>query len=203
MTFSLQKKGGSKVQKNSTYNKIWEILTAAQHNERGIGHLANAIHGNTEAFVYYKREPTRVVREYPCSRAAIRRAIRFCIALGLIESQRESSLTDTGRQALIEGQFDAQLQQAILSFLEKNGLLWKEIARTIAELPLPDAASLYAYLSPSVKEQVFRRCLCLLSQCGQQAEENILHSYENRLYLTEERIEQAEASLSKGGDQVV
>ena len=38
------------MQKNSTYNKIWEILTAAQHNERGIGHLANAIHGNTEAW---------------------------------------------------------------------------------------------------------------------------------------------------------
>lgn len=189
------------MQKNSTYNKILEILTAAQHNERGIGHLADAIHSNTEAFVYYKREPTRVVGEYPCSRAAIRRAIRFCIALGLIESQRKSSLTDTGRRALVEGQFDAQLQQAILSFLEKNGLPWKGIAHAIAQLPLPDAASLYAYLSPDMKEQVFRRCLCLMSQCGQQAGENLLHSYENRLYLTEERIAQAEEVLSRGGDE--
>jgi hypothetical protein len=176
------------MQKNSTYNKIWDIINATSEELKGIAEFAEIVQKNNEAFVYYRRDPDGVVRSEPCSLATIRRQIRFCIDLGLIENEETCKLTPLGNNALDRNRFGLVLQQALLGFLEKNDLPWAKIEASINELDYPSPFQLYVELSPSMSENLFRTCLFLLSQCGEELGQNVLYSRVMKIYLTEEKV---------------
>lgn len=175
------------MQKNSTYNKVWDILTAASGDPKEMAELAEIVQKNSKSFVYYRRDPDGVVRSKPCSLAAIRRQIRFCIDLGLIENEETCKHTSLGQNALDRNRFGLVLQQAVLGFLERNDLPWAKIESAINELDYPGPFQLYVELSPSMSEDLFRTCLFLLSQCGEEIGQNVLDSLMMKIYLTEEK----------------
>lgn len=159
--------------------------------------LSKSIKGNYDSFVYYKRDNDGIVREYPCDTASIRRQIRFCIRLNLIGSEDNCSLTDKGINARLPGRFGLQLQQAVISYLDNNGLKLKEINSAIDKLVLPHTAMLYQYLAPALSEDIFRTCLFLLCECGQDENQNVLISFDKKLYLTNSKIEKAQKSMEE------
>jgi hypothetical protein len=176
------------MQKTSMYYKIRDILDAASKHSGGLKELAKSIKGNYESFVFYRKDSNGVVIEQPCDVDTIKRAIRFCIDLGLIEKER-CVLTHKGRNARKKGRFDLQLQQAIFSYFEANKLKFRDIESAIREFPLPHVDKLYSYLSPSMTETNFRSCLYLLSVCNKETKHNVLKSVQKTLYLTDEKIE--------------
>lgn len=185
------------MQSTSTYYKIRDILTEASTEARGISELAEEIHGKYDSLTYYRKDSSGGVQRHPCSTAVIRKKIRFCIDLGLISDEKSCILTESGRSALDENRFDLVLQQALLSFLERNQVPWSTIETAIERLPLPDASSLYRYLKPGLSESSFRTCLFLLSQCGESIGQNILISYQKKLYLTEGKEAEIRDALSQ------
>lgn len=177
------------MQKTSTYRKIRDVLTAAAKHTGGIKELAESIYGKSDSFVYYKRDGSGKAREHPCDTATIRRSIRFCIDLGLIDSEEDCTLTDLGKNARVKDRFDLQLQQGVLSYLDKNSVSWQRIESAINKLPLSHVDSLYQYLSPSLSQDLFRTCLFLLSECGEAKGQNILKSFQRKIYLTEAKLQ--------------
>lgn len=175
------------MQKNSTYNKVWDIINAASAGHKGISELAEIIQGDNESFVYYRRDSDGIVKSEPCSLATIRSKIRFCIDLGLIEDEETCNLTSSGQNALDDDRFGLVLQQAVLGFLEGSGLPWTRVESAINELDYPGPFQLYVELSPSMSEDLFRTCLFLLSQCGEELGQNVLDSLMMKIYLTEEK----------------
>jgi hypothetical protein len=175
------------MQKNSTYNKIWDIINAASENPTGIAEFAELIQEASESFVYYRRGADGTVRSEPCSLATIRRQIRFCVDLGLVENEETCNLTPLGRNALDHSRFGLVLQQAVLGFLERSDLPWIRIESAISKLHYPGPFQLYVELSPSMSEDLFRTCLFLLSQCGEELDQNVLDSLVMKIYLTEEK----------------
>ncbi len=175
------------MQKNSTYNKVGDIINSASEGPNGIAELSEIVQKNGESFVFYRRDPDGVVRSEPCSLATIRRQIRFCIGLGLIENEETCNLTALGQNAMDRSRFGLVLQQSVLGFLENNGLPWTKIESTINELDYPGPFQLYVELSPSMTEDLFRTCLFLLSQCGEELGQNVLDSLIMKIYLTEEK----------------
>lgn len=185
------------MQRTSTYSKIREILNDASAHKGNVAALANYIKGNSDAFVYFKRDRDGVVREHPCNEASIRRKIRFCIRLGLLDSEENCTLTAEGENARMKGRFDLQLQTAVNSFLEKNAVPMTKIESAINKLILPHASALFQYLKPAISEDLFRTCLFLLSECGEEEGQNILKSFEKKLYLTDAKIKRAQKATEK------
>jgi hypothetical protein len=187
------------MQKTSSYNKIREILETGSKHSGEINELAKSIRENNKAFVYYKRDEDDIIREYPFGLSTIKRKIRFCIELELIRSEEDCTLTDTGRNAIAKGKgrFDLQLQQAIINFLDDKAPI-QDIETAIDELILSDTSSLYKYLAPNLTPEVFRNCLFLLSECGEDTGQNVLKPFDKKLYLTEAKIEKSSALLKKG-----
>jgi len=181
--------------KISTYNKVYEILKNAEKKAGNISEFAKMIQNSNESFVYYKRDNTGVVHEYPCKLYTIRKKIRFCIQLGLLDDEKSCNLTDLGRNALIEGRFDLQLQQSVILYLEKHDLKFLDIELAINKLILPTTWSLYQSLSPKLSEDRFRTCLLLLSECGEKTDQNLLKKFEKKLYLTDDKLEKARKLL--------
>ena len=185
------------MQRTSTYNKIREIIDAAANYGGGISELARAIKGKSRSFVYFKRGDDGVVRQYACDEPTIRRKIRFCIRLGLLEDEKNCTLTSAGRNARLKGRFDLQLQTAINAYLEKRGTPMSEIESAINNLVLPHTAALYQYLTPDISEDVFRTCMFLLSECGKEKGQNVFQSFDRKLYLTEKKIKHAQKAMEK------
>ena len=178
--------------KTSTYHKIRDIIEAAARHSGGVKELAESMHGKHESFVYYKRDPNGKVNEHPCDTATIRKAIRFCIDLGLLTSEEDCTLTERGKTARNKSRFDLQLQQAVLEYLEKNALPWGKIESAINTTSLPFFLSLYQELSPKISEGTFRSCLHLLTVCGEKSGQNILKHFQKKLYLTDTRFDETE-----------
>jgi len=185
------------MQKTSTYYKIRDILDATFQRPGPLKEVADGIHGRYKSFVYSKKDKNGKVREHQCDPATIRRKIRFCIELGLIESEEDCSLTDAGRNARGKGRFDFQLQQAVISYLEQNGAPLAKIESAINALILPDASSVYQFLAPNLDAGNFRTCAYLLAVCGAAKHDNILKSFQNRLYLTDAKLKQAALALKE------
>lgn len=122
-----------------------------------------------------------------CSLGTIRKQIRFCVGLGLLENSETCALTNQGQSALDADRFDLVVQQAVLGYLEKNDMPWSGIEITIGNLDYPSPHQIYIELSPSITEDVFRTCLFLLSQCGEEMDQNVLESITFKIYLTEEK----------------
>jgi hypothetical protein len=177
------------MQKNATYNKIRDVLNRATEGTQGITDLALDIQETPGSFVYYRRDANGEVREHACKLSTVRRKIRFCIDLGLIEDEESCSLTRSGRDALDPDRFSLVLQQAVLGYLEKNDVHWSRIESAIRELDYPSPRRLYVEVSPPVSERRFRTCLFLLSQCGADIGQNLLEGHVMKLYLTEEEAE--------------
>jgi hypothetical protein len=181
--------------KSSTYNKIYEILNNAEKNIGNISEFAKIIQNINGSFVYYKKDGTGVVREYPCDLSTIRKKIRFCIQLGLLGDEKNCNLTDDGRNALFEGRFDLQIQQSVILYLEKKDLKFSDIERAIDKLILPTPGGLYQFLSTKLSEDKFRTCLLLLSECGEKTGQQLLKKFRKKLYLTDDKLEKARRSL--------
>ena len=177
------------MQKNSTYNKIRDILDLASDGTDGINSLAQAIQETPRSFVYYRSDSDGEVREHPCKLSTIRRKIRFCIDLGLINDEETCALTRLGRDALDQDRYSLVLQQAVLRYLEKNDVPWSRIESAIRELDYPSPRRLYVQVSPPLVERMFRTCLFLLSQCGADIGQNLLEGHVMKLYLTEQEAE--------------
>jgi len=177
----------------SIYNKIREIVfvTGNLNTRTKINGLAEIISSKPEFFIYYRRNDRGVVSEFPCHSSTIRQKIRFCIALGLIENEDDCRLTEFGREAQIEEKFDFVLQQRILEFLDKRGVTWDSIKKSIESIPLPSPINLYKNIKPPISFEVFRSCMYLLSICGENNEENILEHFQQKLYLTRDKYESA------------
>jgi hypothetical protein len=171
------------VQRNATYNKIRQILDTASQSNLGINGLAQSIHDNPNSFIYYRRVDGQV-REYPCQLSTIRDKIRFCIELGFLDNEQNCALTSAGLEAQDADRFGLVLQQALLEYLENNDLPWSRIKSAIEELEYPGPRQIYAELSPSLSEDLFRTCLFLLSQCGADMDQNILNSHVMKIYQT-------------------
>src|SRR5215207_5796349 len=140
---------GRAMQRTSTYYKIRDTLDAASTHSGNIYQLAEAIHGNSSSFVYFKRDDDGVVREHPCAQSTIRRTVRFCIELGLLNSEERCVLTEEGRNAREEDRFDLQLQQAVLGYLSEHQLDWDTIQDALRDTSsLPHASALYQRLAP-------------------------------------------------------
>jgi hypothetical protein len=177
--------------KTSLYFKIRDTLDATSKHSSAIADLAESIQGEYESFIYYKKDAKGEVKELPCDTSTIRRTIRFCISLGLVTDEEKCALTDEGKRARNKDRFDYQLQQAVINFLEKSKLPMKAITDAIdTTLALPDVESLYQVISPELPFETFRACLFLLSVCGEAKGDNILKSYQRKLYLTDARIEE-------------
>lgn len=183
--------------RTSTYRKIRAVLDSAVGHKGNVSSLAKRIHGSSDAFIYFKRDRDGQVREHPCDEASIRRKIRFCIRLGLLEGEDSCVLTENGKTARKRGRFDLQLQTAVNTFLQNNGLPISRINTAIDRLVLPHAAALYQYLAPDLSEELFRTCLFLLSVCGEGNGQNVLKSFNNKLYLTDAKNEKARESMRK------
>jgi hypothetical protein len=183
--------------KTSTYSKIRAVLDAAALQKGNVSSLAKSIYGKSDAFVYFKRDRDGDVRAHPCDESSIRKKIRFCIRLGLLESEENCALTADGKTALKKGRFDLQLQTAVNTFLQTKGLPIAKINKAIDKLVLPHTESLYQYLAPDLSEPIFRTCLFLLSTCGEDNNQNVLKSFSNKLYLTDAKIEKARKSMEK------
>lgn len=185
------------MQRTSTYNKVREIINAASRHKGNVAALANSIKGNSDAFVYFKRDRDGIVKEHPCNEASIRRKIRFCIRLGLVNSEENCTLTAEGENARMKGRFGLQLQTAVNSFLEKNAVPVSKIESAINKLILPHASALSQYLKPAISEDLFRTCLFLLSECGKEEGQNILKSFDKKLYLTDAKIKRVQNAMEK------
>lgn len=185
------------MQKTSTYNKIRDILDAASRQSGNLTALAKSIKGRYDSFVYYKRDRDGTVREYPCDESSIRSKIRFCIRLKLIESEENCTLTQNGKNALTAGRFDYQLQQAVIAYIQVRGITVTKIDSAINKLLLPHVSALYQYLAPDMSEDMFRTCLFLLSECGKDKGENILNSFDKKLYLSESKIAKQQEIMEK------
>jgi len=176
------------VQKTSTYYKIRDVLDTASTRSADINELAEALHGNSSSFVYSRRDEDGIVRELPVARDKIRRTIRFCVDLGLLQSEERSILTDAGRNALDADHFDLQLQLSVRDYLSKHQLSWERIEEAIKNLQLPHASALYQELKPKdLNWDRFRICFFLLSECAADSEENLIIPFQRKLYLLRER----------------
>jgi len=173
------------MQRTSTYYKIRAVLEAASGHSGDINALAEELHGNSSSFVYFKRDEDGAVGEHPCAQSTIRRTIRFCIELGLLESEERCVLTEEGRNAREEDRFDLQLQQAVLGYLSGHQLDWETIQEALRDRSsLPHASALYQRLAPQeLSEGRFRTCFFLLSECGADSGQNIVSPFQKKLYL--------------------
>jgi len=176
------------VQRTATYYKIREVLDTASTNSGGIDELADALHKNKSSFVYFTRAKDGNVSEEPVNENAIKRTIRFCIALKLLKSEEQSVLTEDGQTARETDRFDYQLQQSVLIYLDENhGLTWKRIKEAIDNLRKPHARALYQELAPeNLGWDWFRTCFFLLSVCGVGSRQNILEPSQSKLYFVRE-----------------
>lgn len=173
--------------RNSTHSKISEVIDALRDGPQPIDAFAESLREERNAFVYYRRDSDGSVKTEPCSLATIRRNIRFCIDLGLLENSDDCDLTSKGRSALDADRYDLVLQQAVIDFLDRNSLPWVQIESAINDLAYPSPSQLFARLSPPLSEELFRTCLLLLSQCGHDSDENILEGLTMKIYLTDEK----------------
>lgn len=187
------------MQNTSTFNKIYDILSASSEHSYDIRELAKRIYGRYDSFVYFKRDNDGKVRQYPCGLSSIRYNIRICIKLGLLKSESNSIPTDLGNDALDVNRFDLVLQQAINDFLRKNNLPIEKIVEAIDNLIIPDTYSLCQYISPGLSVNIFRTCLFLLSQCGESKGQNILKTFRKKLYLTDKKIGDHQKILKNRG----
>lgn len=173
------------MQRTSTYYKIRDVLAAASTHSGDISALAEELHGNSSSFVYFKRDEDGVAGEHPCAQSTIRRTIRFCIELGLLESEERCVLTEEGQNAREEARFDLQLQQAVLGYLSEHQLEWGTIQDALSDTSsLPHVSALYQRLAPQdLSEDRFRTCFFLLSECGTESGQNIVSPFQKKLYL--------------------
>lgn len=172
------------MQKNSTYNKIKEIIATAQSFPEEINSFSERLQSNANSFVYYKRDGDQTI-EAPCSIGSIKRNINLCVDLGLIQSSESCALTEEGIEGLDTEKFDSVLRMVVLGFIDKNGASWSDIENAIENLDYADPESIYKYLSIQISEEDFRKLLFLLSLCGLEKGENILHGYIKKTYLTD------------------
>lgn len=177
------------MQKNSTYFKIKEILRTAENYSSDISSFEETLQNNNDSFIYYKRVNDRVIEE-PCSRKSIRKNVAFCIDLGLINNYETCALTNNGQEALEPEKFDSVLRRCILEYFEANNLSWPTIENTINRIDYPTPLHVFRQLSPTINEDIFRRCLYLLSLCGKNEGQNILHEYIRKTYLTDEKYQE-------------
>lgn len=187
------------MRENSTYNKIHEIIRRASGHNWSLGRLAESITKNTDAFFYYKRDKDGVVKEFVCDPSTIRRKIRFCIRLGLLDNEDSCVLTPDGKNAISRGikRFDLQLQLAVINYLANNDVGMKKIETAIEKLMFPDTDALYQYIAPNLQADLFRTCLFLLSECGKDSRQNLLKPYDKKLYLTENKLKKAKKQLER------
>jgi hypothetical protein len=172
---------------NPTYLKIRDVLNAAAKYSGDIKNLSEKLHDSSEHFVYFKRDKSGKVRKHPCAPSSIRRTIRFCIRLKLIESEESAVLTDRGNDARAKGKYDLVLQQAVLDYLQEEKLSVSTIENAINKLPFPDAKAIYSYLKPEIVEDTLRTCLALLAECGRDTKTNVFEPFQRKLYLTDQR----------------
>jgi hypothetical protein len=76
----------------------------------------------------------------------------------------------------------------LLAYLEKKDVSWELIEKAIDELEYASPNSIYDFLNPQISEEDFKKCLFLLSLCGLTRNENILHGYTKKTYLTDKKI---------------
>jgi hypothetical protein len=172
------------MQKTWTYNKIRQVLQAASINAASQDELADQLRSEYDAFIYYRRDADGQVREHPCSTDAVKDKIRLCVELGLLESQQDCSPTDLGRDALDPDRYDFVLQQAVLDYLESQGISFERIQEAIEESLVPTWRSLHQYLATPLSEDRFRTSLFLLSLCGEDNGQNILKGSVVKVYVT-------------------
>ena len=175
------------MQTNSTYNKIKEIISTARVHPAEINAFSDRLQKNENAFIYYKREGKAVIKA-PCSIESIKRNVIFCIDLGLLNNSEDCSLSDDGIEGLSPENFDNILRMTLLAYLEQKEVSWELIEKAIDEIEYVSPKSIYDFLNPQISEEDFRKCLFLLSLCGLKRNENILHGYSKKTYLTDRKI---------------
>ena len=171
----------------STYRKVKDILAAASSHSGNVGELADKLYERCQSFYYSKRNEDGEVNSFPCNKSTIRAMIRFCIDLKLLEGEERCSLTDNGKNARLKDKFDYQLQQSVIRFLEDKRLPFDKIEKALDTLPFPHLDALYQYLKPDIAPDEFRKCLFLLSRCGEKDDDNLIKPFSKKLYLTEAR----------------
>lgn len=175
------------MQTNSTYNKVKEIISTARTHPAEINSFSERLQANENSFIYYKREGEVTIKA-PCSIESIKRNVIFCIDIGLLNNSEDCSLTEDGIEGVNPENFDNILRMALLAYLENKDVSWELIEKAIDELDYASPNSIYDYINPQISEEEFRKCLFLLSLCGSTRNENILHGYTKKTYLTDKKI---------------
>jgi hypothetical protein len=122
---------------------------------------------NFETMQYDDAKDTFVPRQ---SERVIRRTVKFCQILHLIES--DGHLTQEGRDALVRVRFEHVVAGQIRSFLGRGGIRCSYLNTVIRESlhsdppVLPTSKELWTKLGGQTRYAVFSMMLSLLTQCG-------------------------------------
>jgi hypothetical protein len=156
----------------SIYRKVQIVLdTAKSVKYDDIRGLVNGIYEfNMPSFVTRKYDRETDTMKYGPSIRVIRRTIRLCQTLGLIDS--EGHLTSDGRKAIRKSQFDNIVRTGIQAILAEAGYDVDKMNKVITDMlhstpvSLPTARALWNASKCHIALAKFSLLLTLLTQCG-------------------------------------
>jgi hypothetical protein len=159
------------------------VLDVAQRETaKDLGELFDKVlSSNLINFLY--RRTNKITEEVIAeqSQPSIRKAMRFCIRLGLIDTA--GKITQKGVKALSSTRFDSIVASQIVEFLSKEGLTIQKIDQHILNMfqrspvVLPTAKSIWEACACSFSPDLFSQLLTLLSHCDR------IYASRRKIYL--------------------
>lgn len=167
----------------STYSKIQAVIDIAKAvSVDSIGALQKEVASQAPPnFLVRKYDRERDTFRPAISERAVRKAVRLCLLLGLIDEH--GSLSKGGRDALRSSKFDDVVAASVRAYLRSNGVEFAKLNTMIVEQlhrtppNLTTSEALWNLSKPSLAYPVFATLLSLLSQCGR------ADSSQSKIYL--------------------